>query len=411
MSLKEALNLRQQRAGIVAQAREIIQKAEGENRDLTGEERGQYDTMWGQIEELGQRAERLERQAALEAELGESTGDAHRPPPGDGAGGGESRTGRGSAEYRAAFQAYLRGGMREMRPQEERALQADVDTQGGYLVPDQFVSDLIKGLDNAVYIRQWATSYQVPNADSLGVPTLDADPSDPTWTSEIGTGTEDSTMKFGDRQLRPHPLAKRIKVSRTLLRKAPQVEGLVRDRLAYKFGVVMENAYLNGDGAGKPLGVFTASANGIPTSRDVATGNEATTMKFAGLIAAKFALKQPYWARAKWLFHRDGVKQLVSLVDGEGQFLWRESVRAGEPDTLLGLPVFMSEYAPNTFTSGLYVGILGDWSNYWIADALDMDLQRLDELYSETNQVGFIGRMESDGMPVLAEAFARVKLG
>lgn len=411
MSLKEALNLRQQRAEIVAQAREIIQKAEGENRDLTGEERGQYDTMWGQIEELGQRAERLERQAALEAELGESTGDAHRPSPGDGAGGGESRTGRGSAEYRAAFQAYLRGGMREMRPQEERALQADVDTQGGYLVPDQFVSDLIKGLDNAVYIRQWATSYQVPNADSLGVPTLDADPSDPTWTSEIGTGTEDSTMKFGDRQLRPHPLAKRIKVSRTLLRKAPQVEGLVRDRLAYKFGVVMENAYLNGDGAGKPLGVFTASANGIPTSRDVATGNEATTMKFAGLIAAKFALKQPYWARAKWLFHRDGVKQLVSLVDGEGQFLWRESVRAGEPDTLLGLPVFMSEYAPNTFTSGLYVGILGDWSNYWIADALDMDLQRLDELYSETNQVGFIGRMESDGMPVLAEAFARVKLG
>ncbi len=200
-------------------------------------------------------------------------------------------------------------------------------------------------------------------------------------------------------------------MSRTLLRKAPQVEQLVRERLAYRFGIVMENAYLNGDGAGKPLGVFTASAQGIPTSRDVATGNEATTMKFAGLIAAKFALKTGYWARARWLFHRDGVKQLVSLVDGEGQFLWRESVRAGEPDTLLGLPVFMSEYAPNTFTTGKYVGIVGDWSNYWIADALDMDLQRLDELYSESNQVGFIGRMESDGMPVLGEAFVRVKLG
>ncbi len=88
----------------------------------------------------------------------------------------------------------------------------------------------------------------------------------------------------------------------------------------------------------------------------------------------------------------------------------RGGVRAGEPDRLLNLPVAMSENAPNTLTTGLYVGILGEFSNYWIADALDMQVQRLTELYAETNQTGFIGRMESDGMPVLAEAFVRVKL-
>jgi HK97 family phage major capsid protein len=70
----------------------------------------------------------------------------------------------------------------------------------------------------------------------------------------------------------------------------------------------------------------------------------------------------------------------------------------------------MSEYAPNTFTTGLYVGLIGDWSQYWIVDALDLTIQRLVELYAETNQTGFIGRMETDGAPVLAEAFARVKL-
>jgi HK97 family phage major capsid protein len=85
-------------------------------------------------------------------------------------------------------------------------------------------------------------------------------------------------------------------------------------------------------------------------------------------------------------------------------------VRAGEPDRILNLPVAMSENAPNTMTTGLYVGMLGDFSHYWIADALDMQVQRLTELYAETNQTGFIGRMESDGMPVLAEAFVRVKL-
>ena len=70
----------------------------------------------------------------------------------------------------------------------------------------------------------------------------------------------------------------------------------------------------------------------------------------------------------------------------------------------------MSEFAPNTLTTGLYVGLLGDFSNYWIADAMDMQVQVLKELYAETNQTGYIGRLETDGMPVLAEAFARVTL-
>jgi HK97 family phage major capsid protein len=70
----------------------------------------------------------------------------------------------------------------------------------------------------------------------------------------------------------------------------------------------------------------------------------------------------------------------------------------------------MSEYVPNTFSSGNYVGVIGDFSYFWIAEALDMRVQRLVELYAETNQTGYIGRMEVDGMPVLEEAFTRVTL-
>ena len=70
----------------------------------------------------------------------------------------------------------------------------------------------------------------------------------------------------------------------------------------------------------------------------------------------------------------------------------------------------MSEFTPNTFTSGLYVGSLADFSHYWIADAMDLQIKRLDELYARTDQVGFIGRPSVDGMPVLEEAFVRVTL-
>ena len=187
-------------------------------------------------------------------------------------------------------------------------------------------------------------------------------------------------------------------------------EALVINRLSYKFAVTQEKAFLTGNGVGQPLGVFTASVSGISTGRDVSTGNTTTSVTFDGLMEVKYALKSQYWSRGRWLLHRDLMKQLVQAKDGEGQYIYRQSVRAGEPDTLLGLPMTLSEWAPNTFTTGKYVGILGDFSHYWIADALSMQVQRLNELYAETNQVGFIGRLETDGAPVLEEAFVRVKL-
>jgi len=187
-------------------------------------------------------------------------------------------------------------------------------------------------------------------------------------------------------------------------------ETIVRDRLAYKFGVTEEKSFLLGTGASQPLGIFTASANGIPTTRDVSSGNTTTSIGFDGLISAKFSLKSQYLAKARWLFHRDAVAQISKLKDTANQYLWQPSQKEGTPDMIHGVPVFMSEYVPNTFTTALYVGMIADFSNYWIADAIDMQVQRLLELYAETNQVGFIGRKETDGMPVLGEAFARVKL-
>lgn len=421
------IEMRRKRSGLIATARAINEAAAAEERMLTSEEQNNYDAAFADIDALSQRIEQAERQERLDlldnadsrvlAVSQETRDEAPQRPE------FRSRTLAGlsgdwlqrdewrrqaatlDADYRRNFGSYLQGVL------EQRALQVDVNTSGGYLLaPLQMVDNIIQAVDNMTYIRQWGTVFGVPNADALGAPSLENDPADPAWTSELGTGDEDSTMSLGRRDLRPHPLAKRIKASNTLLRKVPSAEALVTERLAYKFGVAMENAYLNGSGAAEPLGVFTASNNGIPTGRDVSTDNTSTAITFDGLTNAKYTLKQQYWGNSKWLFHRDGLKMIAKLKDDNGQYLWRESIRVGEPDTILGLPVFSSEYVPSTFTTGLYVGILGDWSQYWIADALDMTVQRLVELYSGTNQVGMIGRMESDGMPVLSEAFVRVTL-
>lgn len=438
MNLRELLD---RRARLIAEGRSILDAPEGEGGVLTAEQQQRYDGLWADIERLGGQIQQLERQERAEAELRGQATTGTRPTPGDGRGGVaipefRSRAMRAIREndpdlfqeplwrelfpyasdaYSGLFRRALRAAGAEQGVnlgQAMRSMQADSDVLGGYLVtPVQFVDRLIQAVDDAVYIRQWATTFAVPNADSLGAVSLDTDAADPTWTAELKIGTEETSMRLGKRELHPHPLAKYTKISRTLLRKVPDVEGLVRARLAYRFAVTMENAYQNGSGSNQPLGVFTASSDGISTGRDVSTGNTATELRFDGLIEAKYTLKTQYWPRAKWLFHRDGVKQIAKLKDGEGQYLWRESVRAGEPDRVLNLPVFMSEYTPNTFTASKYVGMLGDFSHYWIADSMQMEMIRLIELYAATNQIGIIGRVESDGMPVLEEAFVRVKLG
>lgn len=312
--------------------------------------------------------------------------------------------------FRASRSAGVGNGERRL---EARAFQADSMSEGGALVrPEQFVARLIQGIDNQVFIRQHATVLSVSQATSLGVPTLDADAEDADWTIELGTGNEEDSIRFGKRNLNPHPLAKRVKMSKTLLRLGVlDPEAIVLARMAYKNGITQEKAFLTGTGDRQPLGAYVASNDGISTARDVSTGNTGTAMTFDGLQEAKFALKAGYWPRARWNFHRDAVKQLSKIKDGDGRYMWEPSVRAGQPDILFSFPLDISEYTPNTFTTGQYVGMLADWSYYWIADALDVQIERLVELYAETNQIGFITRTETDGMPVLEEAFVRVKLG
>jgi len=397
--------LREKRGEAVVNMRAITELAEKEKRDLTAEELDKHGTIYKTVDGLRLQIEAEERQIEVDRQTA-SREIQNRDDKNDKADTPEKRAMKGFRTYLATGQVTGEGA------EEFRALQAGNSAEGGYLVaPQQFVAELIKAVDDQTFIRERARKFPLEKATSLGVPTLDTDLNDADWTVELGTGSEDTAMRFGKRELSPTPVAKLIKVSKKLMRvSALPIEQIILQRMAYKFGVTQEKAFLTGSGAGQPLGVFTASSDGISTARDVSTGNTTTAIGFDGLIEAKFSVKAAYWPKADWLFHRDAVKNITKLKDGEGQYLWRMSVRDGEPDTLLGRPLMVSEFAPNTFTTGLYVGMFGDFSNYWIADALDMQVQRLVELYAATNQDGFIGRMESDGMPVLAEAFARVKL-
>jgi HK97 family phage major capsid protein len=439
MTLQE---MRDKRNKAVADARALVDKAKTEKRDkpgMTADEQRQFDAYMKDAQDLKADITRQEQLEAEERELASSSGRRSNPDnPGDGAGNGrENRDGkpieiecrgqkislrpgtkeyvRASDEYRKAFRSYLVSGYQGMLQAGEQRTAAsfasDIDADGGYLhAPFQFVAEIIKNLDNAVYVRQNARVLPVTSSDSLGIPNMSTRPGDADWTTEVAAISPDATAQFANRVLQPQLLTKEVDISMKLLRTAAiPPEQIVGDELTSIFARTEEKAFLTGDGSGKPLGVFTADNNGVPTSRDVTVGGT-TAMTFDGLTAVKYGLKAQYRVGARWTIHRDGVKQAATLKDSNGQYLWQPSKSEGEPDMLLGHPVDESEYAPNTFTTGLYVAMFCNWKYYWIADLMALEVQRLNELLARNSKVGFIGRKYTDGQPVLAEAFSRGKL-
>lgn len=465
--------LRAQRAGTIGEARQVLERAEKEGRGLSNEERQQYDRAWEAQEklkadidrQLGEEKANAKRKAdldALEAELRQPVPHGvhpERPGTGPAYRGADAtvkpysfklrrfdpsarlnrRTGRrrkrtetiafqpGSVgyarhqgDYRSAFRGYLRSGrvspiLHEAGMSPEAALQTDLGTQGGYFVaPEEFVAELLMDADNIRWMRQLCRVFTT-NAQTLGVVKRTTRMASFTWGAELtdAEGVKDTALAFGKRTLTPHYMVGMIQVSRDLLRSAIlDVEEIVRYEINRDSGYLEENAFMTGTGAQQPLGIFTASNDGIDTSRDVSTGNTTTAIGADNLRECKYSLLWQYRQdpSLRWLFHRTAVKQVSELKDGMGQYLWRDGVASADPDTILGIPVVQSEFAPSTFTTGQYVGMLGAFQYYWIADSLEMDMIVLVEKYANTNQIGYIVRRKTDGMPQIALAWSRVKL-
>lgn len=403
------LKLRREAGEFNTRAQSIIREFDG--KEMPAEKSREVETLLDQVEAKLGEARQLERSEAADAELRSIPEDNRLGAGAAGTLGGEK--GESADAELKAYRKGLRMGVRGLGESERKTLRADDDEAGGYLVmPGREATALLKFVDDQVLIRQLATVEQLTDAASLGALSMDEDIEDWDWTSELRTGNESTMRPFGKRSLTPHPMAKRVKISNTLIRKATRnIEVLVRERAGYKLGVTQEKAYMTGDGNQKPLGLFTPSNQGIPTSRDVSWVATNDKTKADSLLDFVYSLKQQYRGRpnARLVLHRDFAKAIRKLRDANDQFLWQPGLQAGQPDRILTAAVGESEFAPNTISAGNYLAVYGDFSFYWIVDALNIQVQTLFELYSETNQRGYIFRYEGDGAPMLAEAFSRLK--
>lgn len=387
------MNKKERRAQLIAEMRAINETLIAEKRDFTEDEKKSYSEKEAEVRKLSAEIAAEEREKELNGFVSELPAQENL-----------DQRSAGNDEM-AEFRSFLLTGNKETRT-------ALTTTDNGVIAPEKFVKDVIEILEKEATFYGMVDKIPVTGAGSLGIPYEEVDASDAVWTDEVPEAeiTADSSWKFGKRELVPTDLTKLVKISKKLLKgSAIAIEQLIRNKLVAKVLAAFENGILNGTGTKQPLGVFTASADGVPTSRDVSTAGSAIVAD--DLIKTKMNLRPGYRKNAEWAISTDILLDIMLLKDNDGQYLWKPGLRDGDPDKLLGLPVHESEYAPSAKTAGSYVAVLGNFRKYYkFATWEGFDIQVLNEKFATKNQIGFLVHTLADGQPANAEAFSRLKI-
>ena len=386
--MSKSVELRQKRSELWEKAKLFLDNAKRNGDVLSADDRAIYEKMEQEIVDLGKEIGIIERREALDLEMSKPTSAPISANPNTKT---EEKNGRSSDEYKKSFWLAMRN---KKNPYEAvNALQIGTDSEGGYLVPDEYENTLIEKLHDENIIRQYATVIKSSNGDKK-IPVV-AGYGEATWTDEEAAYTE-SDDSFGVITLGAHKLTSIIKVSEELLNDSVfDLEQYISKEFVRRMAAAEENAFINGTGTGRPTGILQTAETGKTTAAAAAiTADE--------VIDLYHSLRSPYRKNAVFIANDSTVKAVRQLKDSNGMYLWQPGLKEGQPDTLIGNRIISSAYMPE-IGAGKKPILFGDISYYWIADRQGRTFQRLNELYAETGQVGFRTFQRVDGKLTLAE--------
>ena len=396
--MNTSIELRKQRANIWEQAKNFLDSHRDEKGILSAEDTETYERMEKDIVDLGKEIDRQERLNTLERELNAPTTVPLTAKPDSAE--TDIKTGRASDEYKKNFWNAMRS--KYPNPSIVNALQVGTDTEGGYLVPDEFERTLIQALEEENVFRRISTVIH-SNSGDRKIPVV-ASKGSAAWVDEEGTYGE-SDDSFGQITLGAYKLGTLIKVSEELLNdSAFDLESYISAEFGRRLGTKEEEGFFTGDGSGKPTGIL-ADTGGAELGKTAAS---ATAITADEVIDLYYSLRVPYRKKAVWLMNDTTVSALRKLKDNQGQYLWEPSLVSGTPNKILGCEVITSPFMP-TIAAGATSIAFGDFSYFWIADRQGRTFKRLNELFSTTGQIGFLGNQRVDGKLILPEAIKVLK--
>lgn len=348
---------------------------------MSAEDAEQYGRMETEISDLTASIDRANKLAATESVLKQSTTDPIvEKPQGTGT----------KAEYLKAFNSSIR-----KRFKDAAAVPMSESTNGDYLVPDEWDSQIYEKLHELCVFRQLATQIKTSGDHKINIA---KDRAVAAWTAE-GTEATLSQPSFTQIELAAHKLTVLVKVTNELLAdNAFNLQNYLTAQFAEAMAEAEEAAFLTGatasGGAAQtcPIGLLDATNGG---TKQTALTAAVTNVDIINLI---YSLKRPYRAKAAFIMNDADVAKVRKMVDENKQFMWQPALTMGEPDRLLGYPVYTSQYCTVKNI------IFGDYSYYVIADREGRSVKVLNELYATSDMTGFYGKERLDGRLTIQEA-------
>ena len=392
--MNELMNLRDKRVQTWNAAKAFLESHRGTDGTLSAEDDAIFNKMMDEVDKLGKEVVRLEKLEALDVEMSKATSKPLSSAPVTRLDEEPvSKTGRGTKGYNTSFWKVMRN--KSVPHEVLNALHVGTDTEGGYLVPDEYERTLIEALEEQNIFRQLAHVIHTSSGERK-IPVV-ASKGTASWIDEEAAYPE-SDDTFGQVSIGAYKLATMIKVSDELLQDSVfDVESYIASEFARRIGAAEEDAFINGNGTAKPTGLLhsvSGAATGVTTAGAAITADE--------IIDLIHSVKSGYRKKAVFLLNDSTVKNLRRLKDGNGQYLWQPGLKEGQPDKLFSYRLVTSAYMPEVASSAKPV-LFGDFSSYWIADRQGRSFQRLNELYAATGQIGFRATQRVDGRLVQSE--------
>ena len=375
----------EKRAKVWETAKNFVDTHEDKNGNLSAEDKETYSRMEAEIEELTNSIERQQRAERREQELSKPvnspiTGKPYKDEPQ-----GEVKTGRASDEYKKAMLTALRSNFRQV----SNVLQEGVDADGGYLVPEEYDHRLIDVLTEENIMRGIATKITTSGEHKINIA---ATKPAAAWIEE-GEALSFGDATFEQKILDAHKLHVAIKITEELLYdNAFGLENYIITEFGKALANAEEDAFLNGDGVGKPTGIFDKTKGGE------SIGTLTAALKSDDILDLIYKLKRPYRKNASFIMNDATLAQIRKLKDNNGQYLWQPSYQANEPDKILGYNIRTSAFAPTDAIA------FGDYKYYNIGDRGSRSFKQLNELFAGNGMIGYVAKERVDGLLILPEA-------
>lgn len=298
-----------------------------------------------------------------------------------------------------------------------RNFSSDIPSDGGFLIPEQLRSELLKVALETAIVRSLARVIPM-NTLRVPIPSIDSTSNVSSvyggisgfWTEEAGQ-LKGSKPRFGRVVLDAKKLTAYTEVPSELLSDSLISLTMFIDQMFPEALAFFEDiAFLTGNGVGMPLGALNGNA-AVTVARATAGA-----IGFEDVLAMYARMLPQSMRRAVWVASIDTFPQLASMrivqqnvagtenvgVASPAVWLNNGQVIGAPPMSLMGRPVIFTEKTPQMGSAGDLSLI--DFGFYLIGDRQAMQARQSDEFKFDTDEVAFRIIERVDGRPWLQSA-------